>query len=189
MTDLLIIKALAMESQNAFTNMADPIIYTGVGKVNAAYKFMRTLREYKPKLVLNLGTAGSPIFNSGSLINCTKFIQRDMDVTPLGFEAFQTPFDDDSIILENGLTIEGFQTATCGSGDSFDTKADGSIYQVSDMEAYVLAKICAKEHIPFICIKFISDGANGNAANDWQEALDLGAIKLREAYEKIRQTI
>lgn len=35
------------------------------------------------------------------------------------------------------------------------------------MEAYALALIAKKENIPFLCLKYISDGANGDAADDW----------------------
>ena len=44
--------------------------------------------------IINFGTAGSNYLEPGSFVDCTKFIQRDMDCTPLGFPEFQTPFED-----------------------------------------------------------------------------------------------
>ena len=36
------------------------------------------------------------------------------------------------------------------------------------MEAYGIAKICAKEQIDFECYKFITDFADEDAMKDWQ---------------------
>jgi len=36
------------------------------------------------------------------------------------------------------------------------------------MEAYALAKVCWHENAKFACAKYISDGADTSAADDWQ---------------------
>ena len=49
------------------------------------------------------------------------------------------------------------------------------------MEAYALAKVSRYFDTPFLCLKFITDGANGQAATDWQQAVKLSAERLHEA--------
>ena len=52
------------------------IIYTGVGKVNASFSISRSYFDYKPKYVVNYGTAGSLNKNISGLIEVSKFYQR-----------------------------------------------------------------------------------------------------------------
>ena len=53
-------------------------------------------------LVINYGTAGSRELPIGELVDCTKFVQRDMNTTGLGFIKGQTPFEKNiPIILED----------------------------------------------------------------------------------------
>ena len=42
------------------------------------------------------------------------------------------------------------------------------------MEAYALAKVCAKFSIPFISFKYISDSADSDANVDWELNLQKG---------------
>jgi|GEM_PF-101352 len=182
--DILIVMALESECQGYFAK--ENVIYTGVGKTNASYALMKAINKKKPKLVLNLGSAGSAVFNKGELINCTEFIQRDMDVRGLGFEQYVTPFDKmDEQILSYGNVVEGLKKGICGSGDSFDTSSNKTAaYNLVDMEAYALAKICKLQKIPFTCVKYITDGADGGAGEDWNKALSDAAKKLFECYKE-----
>lgn len=179
----LLVMALEMECHEHFRDI--PILFTGVGKLNAAYTLTKAIGETRPRRVINLGTAGSRHFNAGDLVNCTSFIQRDMDATPLGFELFETPFDATPAVLANGERIALFPEGACGSGDSFDISDNDAPYSLVDMEAFALAKVCRAEELPFICIKYITDGANGQAAADWKEALEKAALGLREVYERL----
>jgi len=185
----LVIFALESEEQNLFTDVAK--LYCGIGKVNAAYHLTRALGDWRnqhgknPELVLNLGSAGSMHFTTKSLINCTRFVQRDMDTTALGTPLFATPFEDGRVILTNGLRWSDFQEGTCGSGDNFVTDGVLRTWDVIDMEAYALAKVCVFEHIPFGCLKYITDGSDGAAAATWEMALKDAALHLKEAVKQI----
>lgn len=182
--DTLIVMALKDECCGYFAR--ENVIYTGVGKTNAAYALMKAIKNKKPKLVLNLGSAGSAVFNKGELINCIGFVQRDMDASGLGFKKYVTPFDEsDEQILNYGDAIDGLKRGICGTGDSFDTSANkDSAYNLVDMEAYALAKICKAEKIPFLCVKYITDGADGGAANDWNSTLNVAAKELFNCYRR-----
>ena len=161
----LFVFALDIEAAGEFESVHKVI--SGSGKVNAAYELTRTIYQHRPTLIVNLGSAGSNQFKRGEVICCTQFLQRDMDATGLGFKPYETPFSGLEPILTYGIKIEGLPEGNCGTGDSFEMNHLSSDYNVVDMEAYPLAYVAMKERIPFLCLKYISDGADGTAAEDW----------------------
>jgi adenosylhomocysteine nucleosidase len=189
MNEALLVFALHAEAQKQFDALN--VLFCGVGKVNAAYRLTHTLGYWRqrnntvPRIVLNLGSAGSTHFQRGTIVNCTKFVQRDFDVTALGHAPFMTPGETLPATLTNGLRFEGFPEGTCGTGDNFSTDNQMVEWNVVDMEAYALAKVCAYENIPFACLKYITDGGDESAAGDWKDSLSGTAALLREAVNKI----
>lgn len=175
----LLVFAMEEESKGHFEHY--DVLHTGIGKVNATYALTKALSKNKPPIVINLGTAGSPLFPGGSVVCCMNFIQRDMDVQSLGFKPYQTPFSDIPVVIEYGETLPDLPLGTCGSGDNFEIAHDVTDYNVIDMEAYALARVCQNEGIPFLCLKYISDGADSDASNDWQESLNRAAAALEKA--------
>lgn len=159
--------SFALESEAAEVFSEHNTLITGIGKVNAAYELTKAIRNKRPSLIVNLGSAGSSHFQKGEVVCCTSFVQRDMDVRGLGYALYETPLSGLPPVLEYGLAMEGLRTGVCGTGDSFEMGHSAAIYDVLDMEAYVLAMIAMKEDIPFLCLKYISDGADDNAAEDW----------------------
>jgi adenosylhomocysteine nucleosidase len=144
--------------------------YTGVGKINATYNLKKIIDKFKPNEIINFGTAGSTSKNLKGIVECTKFYQRDMDVTALmNLKIGQTPFDDINEIINSN---DGF---SCGSGDNFVIQQIKIEVDVVDMEAYALAKICKLENINFRCFKFISDNADETASSDWVKNCKKGA--------------
>ncbi len=184
MNNFLLVFAMEQESQDVFAGYN--VLHTGIGKVNAAYGLTRALQENRPQLVVNMGTAGSRKHGHGTVINCTSFIQRDMDVTVLGFKKFQTPFSDTPITIQYGQRINDLPEGVCGSGDNFDASDEAAAFDVVDMEGYALAYICQKENIPFLCLKYISDGADDDAKGDWNTYLHHAAEVLKGALEKVK---
>lgn len=176
----LLVFALQSESRGLFD--AWPHIHTGVGKVQATYALTRALSApRKPSLVINLGSAGSAVHKAATVLCCTKFVQRDMDVTPLGFAPHATPFALEPPILSYGIAAPNLPAAICGTGDRFETAHTGESYCIVDMESYALALVCQREGMPFMCLKYITDGADGQAAQDWESALESGAQALHQA--------
>ncbi len=179
LADTLFVFALEAEAADAFSHV--DAVFTGIGKVNAAIALTKALQTRKPKLIVNLGSAGSPRYGKGELVCCTRFVQRDMDVTPLGFARYETPFSDIPVVLEQGLSMPGLPLGTCGSGDNFETRHGEAPYDVVDMEAYVLALIAREQGIPFLCLKYISDDAGSDAAGDWSVQVHLAAAAFAKA--------
>ena len=191
--DILIVCALEQEVNGELDEvLSDPrqIIYTGVGKVNATGQLTERLHSSHlhylppmPKLVINYGTAGSRELPIGELVDCTKFIQRDMDVTGLGFMKGQTPFEQEVPII---LDYDHVQynpigkKLRCGTGDNFVQDSMGSYSDVYDMEAYALAKVCFVYDVSFISFKYITDNANEHSPKDWEENLADGIKEFKE---------
>jgi adenosylhomocysteine nucleosidase len=184
----LIAVALKEESNGILEKEQLDIIYTGLGKFNATYtitKIVSSKRHSKtlPPLIINFGTAGSKKFKQGELVACHQFVQRDMDATELGFEFGVTPFDSTPKVITHPRIINSLPSALCGSGDSFETGNPKIECDIVDMEAYALAKVCTKENIPFVSIKYISDGADDNASKDWHDSLTAAAHKFCSFYK------
>ena len=153
----------------------DHFKHIGVGKINATYNTLKLIQIYKPKIIVNYGTAGAINTKLKGIVECTKFYQRDMDVRGLDFKLGETPFDKvkEIIISDSGYS--------CGTGDNFVNQKIEMEVDVVDMEAYAIAKVCMLENIEFKCFKYISDNADENANNDWSTNLALGA----EAFAKM----
>jgi len=165
LNDVLFTFALSAEAGNVF--MPYKHVICGIGKVNAAYHLIKAIQENKPKLIVNLGSAGSSFYKKGEIVCCSKFIQRDMDVRGLGYKQYETPLSGLPTVLEYGLIMPGIPEAVCGTGDSFEMSQADTVYTVVDMEAYALAFVAMIEEIPFLSLKYISDGADDSAAEDW----------------------
>ena len=193
--DVLVVCAIVEETQGQLDDY--DVLYTGIGKVNATLKLTQRLHSshlhYLPKmpeLVINYGTAGSRRLPIGELVDCTKFIQRDMDVTGLGFMKHQTPFEspNDMVIRCTSEFNPIGKNYTCGTGDSFVEsleKGDSNI-DVFDMEAYALAKVSNHYEVSFISFKYITDNANEHSPKDWEDNLGDGISEFKEkVLEKI----
>lgn len=183
--DVLFSFALPAEAAEVFES--HHTVITGIGKVNAAYELAKAIQIKRPALIVNLGSAGSNFFKKGEVVCCTKFIQRDMDVRGLGYAQYETPLSGIPPLLEYGLTMDGVNVATCGTGDNFEMGHSATAYNVVDMEAYAIALIAMKEQIPFLCLKYISDGADDNAAEDWLVQVHKAAVAYGELLQLRKQ--
>ena len=183
---LALIMALPSESKGLFEQAGIKVHYSGIGKVNAAFKAFEVIQQTGCKVLLNLGTAGSSHFNAHELVEVVQFVQRDMDVSPLGFEVGVTPMDQDyPAEIEFERYFEQLTQGICGTGDSFETGLSKVSCNLVDMEGYALAKVCKKLGVRLISVKYITDGAGDTAHLEWEENLLLGAQKLLELYESI----
>lgn len=190
-SETLVVMALEIEAQGLFARAGVPVLYTGLGKVNAAMALTRRLSDYRASgralpRVLNFGTAGSRHFTTGTLVACHRFVQRDMDVSALGFALGETPFEDTPAQLEFRPLFDSLAAGLCGSGDSFETGVARLHCEVIDMEAYALAKVCLREGAAFACAKYITDGADHAAAGDWQSNLPRAAAAFWQLYQQLR---
>ncbi|MBX3241098.1 MAG: hypothetical protein KIT80_16445 [Chitinophagaceae bacterium] len=176
--ETLLVFALESEAAGYFKDR--DVLFTGIGKLNAGYHLLKRIVQKRPGMIVNLGSAGSAVFKKGEVVCCTRFIQRDMDVTPLGFAKYETPFCEQDVVLQYGFRANRLPEGTCGTGDNFEIQHNGNAYDVIDMEAFALAWVARQEQIPFVCLKYISDGADGKAADDWAVSVHQAAVVLHE---------
>ena len=179
--------ALPQESRGRLEAAGARLLYTGVGKINAAAALARRLAELRctgasPSLVVNLGTAGSRTVAAHTLVACNRFSQRDMDVSGLGFPAGVTPFDETPPVIEFPHAFAQLPQKHCSTADSFATHLHGVDGDVVDMEAFALAKVCVQEAVGFACAKYITDGADSDSAAHWEAALDAASRSFAALY-------
>ena len=142
-----------------------PVVYTGVGKVNAAMAAAHCIQQYRPRLLLNFGSAGRVRPGPQGLLEIGRVLQRDMLAEPLAPRG-TTPFHQGPHALESGLS-----GLVCATGDSFVTGPDpwfsAQGVDVVDMELFALAAVCQHSSVPWRALKFVSDDANTESGNDW----------------------
>jgi adenosylhomocysteine nucleosidase len=160
----------------------EPLIYSGVGKINATLATARLILDQKPDLILNLGTAGSLNDSIKGLVEVRKVLERDFDAEPLAPRG-SVPFDDSPSSFE-----AGFGQVICGSGDTFvrsrEEWLEASRVDLVDMELFAIAKVCHQLNTPWRSLKFVSDYVNSNSASDWQENLSLAPLSFIEMIER-----
>jgi adenosylhomocysteine nucleosidase len=187
----LIVMALPQESRGRLEAAGADVLYTGVGKVNAAATLARRLAELRvrglpPPLVVNLGTAGSRRVKAHTLVYCDRFAQRDMDVTGLGFAPGVTPFDTTPAVITFPPLFPQQEQHLCSTADSFATDRHDVTGDVVDMEAFALARVCLAERVRFGCVKFVTDGADGDSPAHWEAALEAAATAFAGVYQELQ---
>jgi len=171
----MIIICVALEAElpdfkmNGYT-----VIYTGVGKIQAATALAKSLCHFhKPIEIWNYGTAGGVSGISG-LHEVSAFLQRDMMAEPQAPRG-SIPFTE-PLLGEIQTSKQGIR---CGTGDSFVMAADPWFEQQNidcvDMEGWALAYVAQQYNIPFRSFKYISDMADENAMEDWTTNVANGA--------------
>lgn len=178
--ETLIVCALSTEVPQA---LPETILFTGVGKINATYALTRYLTTHpEVKRVINYGTGGGAYkVEMGNIYKCTTFLQGDIDCGEL-CDGPGVTFGDDHAIA--GVIDFGSDGLICRTQDQFVTDLDaldmfehlmnGNKFNIVDMEAYALAKVCASMGKDFICYKYISDDASDEASGEWYDNVSKG---------------
>ena len=177
-----VICALAEEFDYPDANIA----YTGMGKVNGAITAQHIITAERPRLIIQLGAAGSRAFDYGQIVSVNQFVQRDMNTTEFLSPKYVVPGTDDAQILEYGLRDEKYPAAICGSGDTFVRTIETDIWNIVDMEVFGIAYAARAAGIPMKCYKFISDGKSENTSDkEFLDVLNEARAALNKLYEEI----
>lgn len=195
---------VAMDAELPATRLPDvsgwqiTLLYTGIGKINAAWKLARHLAQTAdhdmPDLIVNFGTAGAVTTGLPALIEVDVAVQRDMDVRGLGIALGETPFEPETaqIRLTNKEATQqamgDIKPIICGSGDDFAQTVPELACDVVDMELYAIARIALDHGIMTRSLKFISDHVDEDSASDWRAALQVAADHLVAALPDYLQT-
>jgi adenosylhomocysteine nucleosidase len=175
---LLIITALESELTPAALAAHIPIVYSGVGKINATLATYAAIQQYHPKRIVNFGTAGKINTGLSGLVQVKQVVQRDMMTEPLAPRG-TVPFSKRPHVFHSP---EG--DYVCGSGDSFVTQTDPWLLDnridLVDMELFAIASVAHLHGIDWLSYKYISDDANENSGTEWESRVNHGEVLFLE---------
>ncbi len=170
-----------------FGNVPTVVAECGVGKVNAAITATLMIREFSPCAIINTGVSGalSPELSVGDLVIGDRFVQHDMDTSPIGDPVgFVTgpdlvyfPADRELVLKASEAARELGLSAVCGtvaSGDQFIAGGESkarirSLFDAvtCEMEGAAIAHVCHLLGTPVAVVRSISDLANGESPIDF----------------------
>lgn len=194
--DLLYVMAVDAEFGPHLRARIAPI-FTGVGPVEAAAVLAHELAnrardDALPQLVVSLGSAGSARLPQCSVHQASSVSYRDMDASPLGFEAGVTPFLGLPAVLPLGPFVPGLSRATLSTGAGV---VSGARYRqigadMVDMETFAVVRACQRFRIPVVALRGISDGAEelGGLAS-WTQYLHIVDERLAEAVDLLEAAV
>lgn len=168
----LIVTALPQEFDHQPIPHDIPVVFTGLGKLNAGLSLVEAIGQHQPSVVINFGTAGRLNETVAGLVEVADVLQRDMIAEPLAPRG-RTPFDETPELLRSG-----FAGVRCATGDSFVMAVDPWLLEqnvhVVDMELFALALVCHRKGIAWRSFKYITDDTDDNAGEHWQDKVHHG---------------
>jgi adenosylhomocysteine nucleosidase len=189
------------------------LLRCGIGKVNAAVGCALLLETFRPRFVVNTGSAGGllPASSVGDLVISDGLLQHDVDVTAFGYERGQVPgmpavfpVPESLALLAEEAVAESRAAglfpadARCGrglivSGDVF--VHDPALIEALrsrfpraaavEMEGAAVAQACALFDTPFVAIRALSDIAGTESPVSFEEFLPLAAARSTEIVRRI----
>ena len=189
MNKKVFIIASPLETDHATEILGYPIIYSGIGKINAT---IATMKAYNLgyNTVINIGSCGSTKYSAGELIAIGK-VYQDIDLTPLtlyGNTLFETNSQELIVEQQLGHWRPIISNKTCFTTDYFYDVKQRSKYSDSylrmidnsdiiDMECYAIAKVCNQFNMQFSSYKWVSDDGN---ATSWEKNCQIGLEKVKK---------
>ena len=167
------IKQLIAERHYSFDSSTICII-TGVGK-SAILKTLRFISEYlNVEMIVNFGSAGSNIYNIGSIIIPRQFFYQDHSLSAV-FPVF--PFStNETLNYSDHITTV----------DKFDPNNNSALI---DMEAYHIALFSKNNNIPFYCFKCVSDANNAKECTSQLDVVQSQFCKLLDCFFEHNDTV
>ncbi|SUC10190.1 5'-methylthioadenosine/S-adenosylhomocysteine nucleosidase [Pasteurella canis] len=171
------------------------LVQSGIGKVAAAMGTTALLQLTRPDIVINTGSAGGVTagLNVGDIVISNETIYHDVDVTAFGYVKGQLPACPPAFVSDERLSAlaetialaqgHNVKRGLICSGDSFinggealaKIKVDFPNVMAVEMEATAIAQVCHAFNLPFVVVRAISDGGDGEANMSFEEFLPLAA--------------
>ena len=173
-------------------------MHCGIGKVNAAAAAATLIHLCGVRMLLNVGLSGGVQVKRNAVIVSTRFVEHDFDLTPLGRPIGLKPGEElfsfpDAALLEAARRVlsDAF-FGTLGSGDGFIADEKKVKYFIDefdeyacDMESAAIASVAKRNNVPFLAIRKISDSADENATDDYNDLNDKEEADLAIITEKL----
>lgn len=167
------------------------VVQCGIGKVNAGICAQTLINDFGVGRVINTGVAGSLTdeLSINDFVVSVDAVQHDYDLTPIGYVRGEIPytglfaFPADEELREraveavrqaapNSKVLEG---RVC-SGDQFiatqeqvDTITSNFGGLCAEMEGGAIAQVCYLNETPYVIIRAISDGSDGEAYEEFEK--------------------
>lgn len=143
------------------------VIFTGFGKVNAAFHATRVAARADCDTIINYGSAGVLRKNLAGKLSLVDIVrQRDMDARPIS-DLGITPFD--PVPLAGDIKLTRNEEIVLSTGDNFVTKKPELESDLVDMEAYAIAKVAISYSRQIKVLKYGSDFADEDAMENWSK--------------------
>ena len=156
------------------------MLYSGVGKVNAAICAQSMILRFSPNIIINSGVAGglSDTIATTDIVIADKVVQHDIDMTPVGKNpGYIIGLDTVEIKCDKKITDAlcrsvkklgiHYETGTIASGDQFINGGEKVKYiktvfnaSATEMEGAAIGQVCALNNVPFCVLRSISDKAD-----------------------------
>jgi len=173
---VLFLCALPEESDRETSLLGFPIVYTGIGKINAGYRTALAIQKYKPDLIVNFGSCGSFTLEKGTIVRVSEVYNGDMDAEPI-VPYSVTPFDN----FGSNLHISG-SGVSCFTSETFITPEKVKQFHpkklellnkcsIFEMELYSIVRVSKEFDVPVVSYKWVSDDGE---ATDWVDNCKLG---------------
>lgn len=165
------------------------IVQSGIGKVNAAMAAVILVEKFGVDMIINTGSAGSLTdeLEQGDLVVSNQLSYHDVDATAFGYVMGQVPqmplyYKSDPELNEKikeaaRKTDWNVVFGEILTSDSFiaDPKAIEKIKDkfsyalVTEMEGTAIAQVAFQYDLPFTVVRAVSDSADGQAAQSFDE--------------------
>lgn len=181
------------------------LINSGIGEIRATIATQILIGHYKVERILNFGFVGalSDKFKINDLAIVDKVVHYHFDLekingTPKGQYNNRQGifFDADKDIVKRIQKHTNLNTVILASGDEFiaeSEKKKGLVKRykadICDMEMAGIALTCEQNNIPYASIKVVSDNANEEADQSFEETVSKGITKYEEILTEVIENL
>ncbi len=180
------------------------LLNSGIGKVNAAITTTLLIEQYKPDLIISIGTAGgvNKALEIGDLVVGDKLVFHDVDVTGFDYKLGQLPGEKIYLTPNNleeftkkldDINLK-YHVGTIATGDIFVNKKEKTAFieenfdNIYAIEMESTAILMTANHLDTKCyvVRTISDLAHSDSSLEFNEYLDIVSqkfFKLVNAFE------
>ncbi|GAB4224066.1 MAG: 5'-methylthioadenosine/adenosylhomocysteine nucleosidase [Francisella sp.] len=171
------------------------IAYSKIGKVFSSLTATIMIEHFGVEALLFTGVAGGlQDLQVGDIIAATSTVQHDVDITAFGYPYGKIPHSDINIQTSGYLLQQAIKSANdlgitlhtgvIATGDQFVHSAERKEFiakefnaKAIEMEGASVNLICNEMKIPSLIIRSISDTADGDAPENFDEFANMAAIR------------
>ena len=169
------------------------IAYSKIGKVFSAMTATIMIEHFGAEVLLFTGVAGGlQNLKVGDMIAATATVQHDIDITAFGYPYGKIPISEVEIATSKELLVKAqdvalesnldLKTGIVATGDQFihsvekkDFVIKGFDAKALEMEGGSVNLVCHEFGVPSLILRSISDTADGDAPDNFDEFVDMAA--------------